>query len=402
MTLQTIRVELGANEAQRRTDKSSDKSSDKSYDIHVGQGLMARAGALIRPLLHRPHVAIITDEQVAQHHLNPLQTALDAAGITHRHKILPSGEATKSFAHLEDVCDWLLAEKIERQDMIIALGGGVIGDLTGFAASILRRGVGFIQIPTTLLAQVDSSVGGKTAINAKQGKNLIGAFHQPKLVIADIDTLKTLPPREMKAGYAEVVKYAALGGLGKTGAGNADFFNWLDDNVQSLMQGDAATLITAITKSCRMKADIVSQDERENGVRALLNLGHTFGHAYEALTNYSDALRHGEAVGIGLVMAFQLSANLGHLAPTDVVRLEKHLQKAGMMTSPKQIKNASFNIEALMEAMAQDKKVTDGVMTFILVRAIGDAFITSDVSAADVRAVLVASEKTGAEIDEAG
>lgn len=376
MTSQTIKVNLAASE------------TDLSYDIHVGQGLQAQAGKLILPLLTRPRVAIVSDEHVATYHLDSLQASLEASGISYSVKILPAGEATKSFNQLEELCNWLIFEKIDRDDMIIALGGGVIGDLTGFAASILRRGVGFIQIPTTLLAQVDSAVGGKTAVNAKSGKNLIGSFHQPRLVIADIDTLKTLSAREMRAGYAEIVKYGALG--------DAAFFDWLDENVDALMAGNADTLIQAITKSCAAKAEIVHQDERENGVRALLNLGHTFGHAYETLTNYSNTLLHGEGVGLGMVMAFQLSANLGYCSQTDADRIKTHLSKAGLKTSPDQIDGAPFNVDALMSAMAQDKKVSAGVMTFILARKIGDAFITNDVSENDVRSVLRSIKKARA------
>ncbi len=368
MTAQTIRVNL------------KDSAADKSYDIHIGAALLARAGELISPLLIRPRVAIITDEQVAPHHLPALQKSLTAAEINHSHKILPCGESVKNLAQLDDLCGWLLNEKIERRDMIIALGGGVVGDLTGFAAAILRRGVDFIQIPTSLLAQVDSSVGGKTAINVPQGKNLIGAFHQPRMVLADIDTLQTLPDRQLKAGYAEMVKYAALG--------DAAFFTWLDENLTPLMQGDSQTRITAIAKSCAAKADIVTRDERESGVRALLNLGHTFAHAYEAVTGYSDTLLHGEAVGLGLVMAFEFSAQLGHCAPEEAVRLKAHLAQAGLPTAPDQIKGAPFDTDALLAAMAQDKKVTDGAMTFILARAMGEAFIADNIAAKDIRILL--------------
>lgn len=368
MTAKTIRVHLTASTA------------DKSYDIHVGAGLLAHAGELITPFLQRSHVTIITDEEVAPHHLPTLQKSLTAANITHSHKILPCGESVKNFNQLNALCGWLLDEKIERRDMIIALGGGVVGDLTGFAAAILRRGVDFIQIPTTLLAQVDSSVGGKTAINVPQGKNLIGAFHQPRFVLADIETLKTLPTRQIKAGYAEVVKYAALG--------DAGFFTWLDQNLVHLMAGKKHTLISAIAKSCAAKAAIVAADERENNVRALLNLGHTFAHAYEAVTGYSDALLHGEAVGLGLIMAFELSVQLGYCTPEDAARLAAHLRQADLCTAPSQIKGAPFDTDALLAAMAQDKKVTDGKMTFILAHGIGDAFIANNIDTQAIRELL--------------
>ncbi len=272
---------------------------NRSYDIHIGEGLLNEAGRIIRPLLKRPLAAIVTDANVAQHHLARLEASLAASGIAAKAIILPAGEKTKSFSRLAETCDALLAAGIERRDKVIALGGGVIGDLTGFAAAILRRGVDFIQIPTSLLAQVDSSVGGKTGINSAHGKNLIGAFHQPVAVIADTSLLDTLPKRELAAGYAEVAKYGLLG--------DAPFFEWLEGAAPAILRGDSQARIHAIRKCCEAKAKIVAEDETETGVRALLNLGHTFGHALEAATGYSGRLLHGEGVAIGMVQAFRFS-----------------------------------------------------------------------------------------------
>lgn len=360
MTMQTIRVDLSAT------------GNAASYDIYVGAGLLARAGDYIASLLARPKVAIVTDETVAGLHLDALKASLGQNGITVSSLSLPAGEGSKSFAMLEKLTDWLLAEKIERDDIIIALGGGVIGDLTGFAAAILRRGVSFVQIPTTLLAQVDSSVGGKTAINAASGKNLIGAFHQPRLVLADTDVLNTLPQRDFLAGYAEVIKYAALG--------DADFFDWLESNLDGLLARDTALLQEAVARSCSAKAAIVAADEKEKGQRALLNLGHTFGHAYEALTGYGQDLLHGEGVALGMVMAYELSASLDLCPPEDAARLRRHIAAAGLPVDSFAIAGAPFDVAALTEAMAQDKKVRQGVMTFILVTGLGKAFISNDVT----------------------
>lgn len=344
----------------------------RPYDIHIGKGLLAQTPALLQPVLNRPLVAIVTDANVAKLHLPNLQKALDSAGIRHVTHIVPAGEASKDFSHLENLCDWLLDAKIERKDLVIALGGGVIGDLTGFAASILRRGVRFVQIPTTLLAQVDSSVGGKTAVNTRHGKNLIGAFHQPVMVLADLDVLATLPGREFRAGYAEIVKYGALG--------DRDFFGWLDTHLEAVMQLQNEALMTAIAKSCAAKAAIVQRDEREENTRALLNLGHSFGHAYEALTHYSDALLHGEGVAIGMVLALRLSSEIGLCPPADVDLLEKHLARAGLPVTPADITGAPFATADLMTAMAQDKKVDDGVMTLVLAHGLGAAFLSQDVA----------------------
>ena len=351
-----------------------------SYDIHIGAGLLQSCAPFLSPLLKRPFVAIVTDENVAQAHLENLTQTLDSAGISHVTKIMPPGEASKSFTELETLIDWLLDNKVERQDMVIAFGGGVIGDLTGFAASTLRRGVRFTQIPTTLLAQVDSSVGGKTGINVPQGKNLVGAFHQPSLVLADLDVLQTLPDREFRAGYAEIVKYAAIC--------DRPFFDWLESNLDALKNRDNQAMSYAIEKSCQTKADIVAQDEKEHGARALLNLGHTFAHAYENLTGYSDNLLHGEAVGLGMAQVAHLSVDLGLCPETDAQALVNHLASAGLPISQTDVKGGPFEATKLVNAMAQDKKVSQGVMTFILMKAIGKAFITNDVSAKQITTFL--------------
>jgi 3-dehydroquinate synthase len=353
---------------------------NRSYDIHIGSGLLESCASLISPLLKRDFVAIVTDENVAKSHLEGLTQTLDRAEITHVTKIMPPGETSKSFTGLETLMHWLLDNKVERQDMVIALGGGVIGDLTGFAAATLRRGVRFTQIPTTLLAQVDSSVGGKTGINVPQGKNLVGAFHQPSLVLADLDVLQTLPDREFRAGYAEIVKYAAIC--------DRPFFDWLEDNLEALNNRNNDALSFAIAKSCQTKADIVAQDEKEHGARALLNLGHTFAHAYENLTGYSENLLHGEAVGLGIAQAVQLSVHLGICPEADAQALVNHLAKAGLPVSQADIKGGPFKATDLVNAMVQDKKVSQGVMTFILMKAIGEAFITNEVSASQLTAFL--------------
>ena len=357
---QTVRVELGA----------------RAYDIAIGPGLLGQAGPRLKPHLKRPRTVIVTDENVAALHLNTLQASLDAAGITSQAIILPPGESTKSYAHLAELCDGLLAAGMERADRIIAFGGGVIGDLTGFAASILRRGIDFIQIPTTLLSQVDSSVGGKTGINSKHGKNLIGAFHQPVAVLADTSLLNTLSAREFAAGYAETAKYGLLG--------DAPFFNWLEANATKIKARDTATLIEAISVSCRAKAKIVAEDETETGVRALLNLGHTFGHAFEAACGYSQRLLHGEAVSIGMVMAFRYSQSLGLCTGQDATRVEAHLASVGLPVKPTQIPGDLADANALLTLMRQDKKAQMGKLTFILARGLGEAFIARDVDDAHV------------------
>ncbi|MEM7189761.1 MAG: 3-dehydroquinate synthase, partial [Pseudomonadota bacterium] len=294
----------------------------RSYPIEIGTGLLAGAGAHIGPILPRPYTVIVTDETVAGLHLETLQSGLAAAGIASKAVVLPPGEATKSMAQLGALTERLLDLKVERDDLIIAFGGGVIGDLAGFAAAVTRRGVDFIQVPTTLLAQVDSSVGGKTGVNASQGKNLIGAFHQPRLVLADIDVLGTLTPRDFLAGYGEVAKYGLLG--------DEDFFAWLEANGPAMAAGDNDLRAEAVRRSCQMKADIVARDEKERGDRALLNLGHTFGHALEAATGYSDRLLHGEGVAIGCALAFETSARLGLCAQETPSRVRAHLDQMGM------------------------------------------------------------------------
>jgi len=296
--------------------------------------------------------------------------------------VLEPGEASKSFGGLERLTSELLNDGIDRGGLVIALGGGVIGDLTGFAAGILKRGIDFVQIPTTLLAQVDSSVGGKTAINTPEGKNLVGLFHQPRMVIADTGVLKSLPKRELLAGYAEVVKYGALG--------DGDFFAWLEKNGQAALSGDPAAIDHTVAHSCQMKADIVARDERETGDRALLNLGHTFGHALEAATGFSQRLLHGEGVAIGTALAFRLSAQLGLCSAADGERFEGHLKAVGLPATIADISGARPTPDALIEHMAHDKKVKDGKLTFILLRGIGQAFVTRDVPLDAVRAVLAA------------
>jgi 3-dehydroquinate synthase len=359
-----IRVELGA----------------RAYDIQVGHGLLAAAGSHIRPLLARPRLVVVTDETVAGLHLASLAASLDAAGIGHAAVVLPAGEATKDFPHLADLCDRILALGIERRTPLLAFGGGVIGDITGFAASILLRGLDFVQIPTTLLAQVDSSVGGKTGINTAAGKNLVGAFHQPRLVLADTATLSTLNAREMRAGYAEVLKYGLLG--------DSAFFAWLETNGEAVLARDPAALRYAVATSCRAKAAIVALDEREAGVRALLNLGHTFGHALEAETGFSAALLHGEAVAIGMVLAFQLSARLGLAPEADANRVRRHLQSLGLPADLSVLGGSTASADSLISNMRTDKKVRDGRLTFVLARGIGKAFVCHDVAESDLRAML--------------
>jgi 3-dehydroquinate synthase len=349
---------------------------DRSYDIHIGEGLLPKAGDIVAPFLKRPLTAIVTDENVARAHLATLERALAAKGIRSTAIIMPPGEATKSYGHLAELCDRLLVAGIERRDRIIAFGGGVIGDLAGFAAAILRRGVDFIQIPTSLLAQVDSSVGGKTGINSPQGKNLIGAFHQPLAVIADISLLNSLPPRELAAGYAEVAKYGLLG--------DKPFFEWLEGASGQIMRGNPEARIRAIRTSCEAKARIVAEDETETGVRALLNLGHTFGHALEAATGYSQRLLHGEAVAIGMVQAFRFSERQQLCAPGLADRVAKHLKGAGLPVHASQISGELPPPATLLEIMRQDKKAQGGKLTFILVRGIGEAFIARDVADHDV------------------
>jgi 3-dehydroquinate synthase len=353
---------------------------ERAYDIVIGRGVLRSLGERIAALRPGVRTAIVTDRSVAAHWLEAVETALAAAGVSSTRIVVGEGEATKSYAVLEQVSEGLIAAKIERNDLVVALGGGVIGDLAGFAASIVRRGVDFVQVPTTLLAQVDSSVGGKTGINSPHGKNLLGAFHQPVLVIADTLVLDTLPPRQFRAGYAEVVKYGVLG--------DAKFFDWLEANRSEIFSGGAARE-HAIAESCRAKAAIVARDERETGDRALLNLGHTFGHALEAATGFSDRLLHGEGVSIGMVLAAEFSAELGMIGAADALRVTKHLSDSGLPTRLQDI--AGFKQEGLADAdallalMFQDKKVKRGRLTFILLRALGEAVIVNDVEPEKVR-----------------
>ncbi|MEO0390917.1 MAG: 3-dehydroquinate synthase [Pseudomonadota bacterium] len=352
----------------------------RAYDVVIGAGLLEGAGARIAPLLRRPKVAVIADAHVSDLHWASLRDGLGDAGITADVLTLPPGEGTKSWEMLQRCCDWLLDQRIERGDIVVAFGGGVIGDLVGFAAAILRRGVRFVQVPTSLLAQVDSSVGGKTGINTHHGKNLIGAFHQPSLVLADTAVLGTLTSRDLRAGYGEVVKYGLLG--------DAAFFAWLESHGPALAEGDAVARAYAVRRSVEMKAEIVLRDETEQGDRALLNLGHTFGHALEAATGYSNRLLHGEGVAIGCALAFELSARLGLCAQEDPSRVTAHLSDMAMVSKLSQIPGDLPDADALIALMGQDKKVVDGQLKFILARGIGEAFVTSDVSSDAVRAVL--------------
>jgi len=349
---------------------------ERAYDILIGPGLIASAGGEIGSRLKGRKAAIITDEHVAPLYLDALKASLDAAGIVSADVVLPAGEKTKSFEHLINVCDKVLEARVERNDYVIALGGGVIGDLSGFAAGIVRRGVRFVQVPTSLLAQVDSSVGGKTGINSRHGKNLIGVFHQPDLVLADTDVLNSLSEREFRAGYAEVAKYGLID--------KPDFFAWLENNWQAVFAGGSAR-IEAIAVSCQAKADVVVADERENGQRALLNLGHTFGHALEAATAYdSSRLVHGEGVSIGMVLAHEFSARMNLASPDDARRVEAHLKAVGLPTRMSEIPGTLPPAEVLMDAIAQDKKVKGGKLTFILTRGIGQSFVADDVPASEV------------------
>ena len=356
---------------------------DRAYDIVIGRGVLASLGARVAALRPGVRTAIVTDRTVAKHWLEQTERSLAEAGIPTSRVIVEEGEVSKTYAGLEKVSEALIAARIERNDLVIALGGGVVGDLAGFAAAILRRGVDFVQVPTSLLAQVDSSVGGKTGINSPQGKNLLGAFHQPVLVVADTSVLDTLSPRQFRSGYAEVAKYGVLG--------DEAFFTWVEANHADIFSGGAARE-HAIATSCRAKAAIVSRDERENGERALLNLGHTFGHALEAATGFSDRLFHGEGVSVGMVLAAEFSAKLGMISEADAARVERHLASVGLPTHLQDIagfaQEGLADADALMALMAQDKKVKRGKLTFILLQAIGRAVVANDVEPALVRGFL--------------
>ncbi|MBL4614388.1 MAG: 3-dehydroquinate synthase [Magnetovibrio sp.] len=353
---------------------------DRSYDIVIGAGLIESAASKIAPVLARPRCIIITDENVAPHYLAPLKASLEGAGIKVETITLPAGEQTKSFAQFQKLCETILEMRIERSTTLIALGGGVIGDLVGYTAASILRGIPFIQVPTTLLSQVDSSVGGKTGINTKHGKNLVGAFYQPKLVLADTQTLNTLDRRQLLAGYAEVVKYGLID--------SPDFFEWLEVNAQALIDGDMDKRRHAVLTSCAAKARVVAEDERESGKRALLNLGHTFGHALEAETGYGGTLLHGEAVSIGTAMAFDLSRRLELCSGQDSARTAAHFDAIGLASDFKALNTDGWTTDKLMDHMSRDKKVEDGKLTFILARGIGQAYVTRDIDTADVRALL--------------
>jgi len=355
----------------------------RSYDIVIGRGVLASLGARVAALRPGAKAVIVTDDNVARYHLEPAEAALHEAGVAASRVVVPAGEASKSYRVFEQVCEAIITSRIERDDLVIALGGGVIGDLAGFAASVVRRGIDYVQVPTTLLADVDSSVGGKTAIDSAQGKNLIGAFHQPILVLADTALLDTLPDREFRAGYAELVKYGLLG--------DAAFFAWLEANWRDVF-GGAAAREHAIAVACRAKAAIVARDERETGDRALLNLGHTFGHALEAACGFSDRLLHGEAIAAGMALAFEFSARRqGLIAMSEAKRAIRHLADVGLPTRVNDIPGPPPSVDQLMDLIAQDKKVRRGMLTFILVRGIGAAFIEKGVDAREVRTFL--SEK---------
>jgi 3-dehydroquinate synthase len=353
---------------------------ERAYDILIGPGLIANAGEHILPLMRRRQAVIVTDATVAMAHLAPLEASLAAAGIAWGMFALPPGEGTKDLAHFGRLVDDILACNIERGTMLVALGGGVVGDIAGFAAATLLRGIDFVQIPTTLLAQVDSSVGGKTAINTAAGKNLLGAFYQPRLVLADTGAMATLPRRELLAGYAEIVKYGLIA--------DAGFFDWLDAEGGKVCDLDPAALNRAVLTSCRMKAEIVAGDERETGdSRALLNFGHTFGHALEAETGFGDALLHGEAVALGMVLAFDFAVRLGIASGQDAMRMRRHIARMGLPNELGAIGLAG-KADRLLAHMGKDKKVRDGRITLILPRRIGEAYVMRDAKSEDLRAFL--------------
>ena len=354
---------------------------ERAYDIHVGAGLLDSAGAILAPLGARA-AAIVSDTSVAALYADRLVEGLEARGLRTALVTVPPGEASKSYRGLESVCEAILGARIERGDLVIALGGGVVGDLAGFAAAVVRRGVRFVQIPTTLLAQVDSSVGGKTGINSPQGKNLVGAFHQPSAVLADTALLDSLPGREMRAGYAEVVKYGLID--------DHTFFEWCEANAGSVLAGGPAR-DHAVAQSCRAKAAVVVRDEREDGERALLNFGHTFAHALERVTGYDSArLVHGEAVAIGLALAFRFSAAQDLCPGQEATRVSRHLASVGLPTGLSDVPGGCGSVEALLDAMAQDKKVKDGALTFILAHGIGRSFVARGVEPASIRRFLTA------------
>lgn len=361
----TIKVELG----------------ERAYRVLIGQGLLQRAGALIAPLLKRKRVVIVADTTPWRLHGRPFANSLESAGIAFDLITIEPGEGSKSFATFQHVTERLLELNVERSDLVVAFGGGVTGDLTGFAAGVTKRGIDFVQVPTTLLSQVDSSVGGKTAINAKAGKNLIGLFWQPRLVLADIDVLDSLAPRDMAAGWAEIIKIGMIN--------DRDFFDWCSAYGPKALNGDKANLAHAIKTAVQAKANIVAQDEREGGVRALLNLGHTFAHAFEVCAGFDEAkLRHGEAVACGLAMAHRFSAHLGLCDKEDARQVEDGLEMVGLPAFPSDLPGCPWQADALFEAMSHDKKNEDGHLTLILTKGIGSAFVKKKVDGKAVRAFL--------------
>src|SRR6516225_664454 len=355
----------------------------RSYEIAIGHGILAALGTRVAALRPGAKTFVVSDENVARYVLTTAETALQRAGVPTGRMIVPAGEASKNYRVLEQLCEAILEAQIERSDLIVALGGGVIGDLAGFAAAVVRRGLDYVQVPTSLLAQVDSSVGGKTAIDSRHGKNLIGAFHQPILVVADTALLDTLPEREFRAGYAELVKYGLLG--------DAAFFSWLEAHWRDVFAANSSLNSArehAVAVACRAKAAIVGRDERETGERALLNLGHTFGHAFEAACGFSDRLLRGEAIAIGMVLAFEFSARRGLMPATETERVRRHFAEVGLPASPSDIRGTLPGIDRIMELIIQDKKVKRGMLTFILVRGIGSAVIETGVDEREVRAFL--------------
>ena len=370
MSTERLRVELGP----------------RSYDIVIGSGVLRQAGALLQEAIGQRRLIIVTDDHVAHHHLAALQLGLDAAGYQHAAVIIRPGEASKDLRRFPELAERLLDHNPDRGTVLVAFGGGVVGDLTGFAAATLLRGLDFVQVPTSLLAQIDSSVGGKTGVDTRHGKNLVGAFHQPRLVLADLDVLKTLPARELGSGYAEIVKTAALG--------DAGFFAELERIGDTVLALQPDALASTIARSCAMKAEVVAEDEREAGRRAQLNLGHTFGHALEAETGFGGDLLHGEAVSIGLVLAAELSVARGRLDPGSARRLRHHLDRAGLPVSMEEVPGAPFAAARLIAHMGHDKKAANGKLVFVLLDAIGQAVIAKDVTLAQVEAVLKADGAT--------
>jgi 3-dehydroquinate synthase len=353
---------------------------DRSYDIIIGSELLNKAGSLIKSVIRSENVIIVTDTNVAPLYLSKLTSSLKIAGINAEKIILPSGEKTKSISYFEKLTDKILAMKVDRTIALIALGGGVIGDLTGYAAASILRGIDFVQVPTTLLSQVDSSVGGKTGINTRHGKNLIGAFYQPRLVLADIDVLDSLPKREILAGYAEVAKYGLIN--------NKNFFSWLEEFGPKLCAGNKKYRRAAVFMSCKTKAEIITKDETEQNLRALLNLGHTFGHALETETGYSNKLLHGESISIGICLAFELSFLLGLCSKSDTERTRKHFVTIGLPTYLTDIDNINWDTSKLLDHMQSDKKTENGKINFILTKGIGESFIARNINMKDVNIVI--------------